>query len=504
LGTTALARKTAASPTRYISGQKRAVVIIHGIGDQMPMQTLRSFVDAVWSTDKNLTDHGTRRAWTKPDTMSRNLELRRITTTEDKTRIRTDFYEFYWAHMMRGTRFSDVIWWMKRLFWRSISRVPEAIAAAWFAGFIAIILLVLTVAGMVLLGLKILQAIQYSLLHAALWALPAFLIAGILWFLRNRVLAEFVGDAARYLTPAPQNIAARTEIRQAGLALLEELHRNEDYGRIILVCHSLGTVVGYDLLTFFWNERNEAIMHDRGAESQPLNVIEAAAKTLRGENTAEALIQFRAAQRDYARCVMEITKGAWKITDLVTLGSPLAHAHVLLVDDGETLSSSDAQRTGASSIAKWHEGLGQKTRDVARVLASRIAERAFPSCPPEPEGEDERFSYSRKYVDGKPRTPNHAAVFSAVRWTNIYAPRKKILWGDVIAGQAAPLFGPGVKDVALKGPVGRSFIAHVKYWLIGEQYGNEHLAALRAGLNLLDEPEAQAWTRYDEEGRKLQ
>jgi hypothetical protein len=43
----------------------------------------------------------------------------------------------------------------------------------------------------------------------------------------------------------------------------------------------------------------------------------------------------------------------------------------------------------------------------------------------------------------------------------------------------------------------------VKYWLIGAPYGNEHLAALRAGLNLLDEPEAQAWARYEEEIKKL-
>jgi hypothetical protein len=114
--------------------KKRAVVIVHGIGDQMPMQTLRGFVDAVWTTDTHLTDHGIRRSWTKPDTMSGSFELRRITTSEDKTRTRTDFYEFYWAHLMRGTRASDVLWWIKRLFWRSLSSVPEALAAAWKAG----------------------------------------------------------------------------------------------------------------------------------------------------------------------------------------------------------------------------------------------------------------------------------------------------------------------------------------------------------------------------------
>jgi hypothetical protein len=182
----------------------------------------------------------------------------------------------------------------------------------------------------------------------------------------------------------------------------------------------------------------------------------------------------------------------------VTLGSPLAHAHVLLVNDREELSQSEKERAAASWIATWHQRLSSRTRDIAGVLASRIAERAFPSSPPEPEGKEQRFSYPRKYIKGKPLTPNHAAVFAAVRWTNIYAPRRWLLWGDVIAGPVAPLFGPGVRDAALKGPVGRSFIAHVKYWLIGEGTGAEHLAALRAGVNLLDEPEAEAWERYEE------
>jgi hypothetical protein len=56
--------------------------------------------------------------------------------------------------------------------------------------------------------------------------------------------------------------------------------------------------------------------------------------------------------------------------------------------------------------------------------------------------------------------------------------------------------------VALSGPVGLSFIAHVKYWLIGKGTGGERLAALRAGVNLLDEPEADAWARYEEEAKR--
>ncbi len=37
----------------------QAVVVIHGMGEQRPMATIRSFVDAVWTTDPTLTPrHG--------------------------------------------------------------------------------------------------------------------------------------------------------------------------------------------------------------------------------------------------------------------------------------------------------------------------------------------------------------------------------------------------------------------------------------------------------------
>ena len=35
---------------------KQAVVVIHGMGEQIPMQTLNTFVDAVWTTDISLVE----------------------------------------------------------------------------------------------------------------------------------------------------------------------------------------------------------------------------------------------------------------------------------------------------------------------------------------------------------------------------------------------------------------------------------------------------------------
>ena len=54
--------------------EKQAVLLIHGIGEQRPMSTLRSFVDAVWTNHKAIHDkengNGMR---SKPDKVSRSF-----------------------------------------------------------------------------------------------------------------------------------------------------------------------------------------------------------------------------------------------------------------------------------------------------------------------------------------------------------------------------------------------------------------------------------------------
>ncbi|MEW8268619.1 MAG: hypothetical protein AB2731_20955 [Candidatus Thiodiazotropha sp.] len=69
------------------------------------------------------------------------------------------------------------------------------------------------------------------------------------------LMKEVVGDAARYLRPAAQNIQRRQEIRTAGVDLLKNLH-DRGYDRIIIVGHSLGSVIGYDILTYAFQAYN--------------------------------------------------------------------------------------------------------------------------------------------------------------------------------------------------------------------------------------------------------
>ena len=89
------------------AGLKQAVVVIHGMGEQRPMETIRSFVNQVWKQDENLNNP---HFWNKPSSISESFEQRRLTTdtptiksSEDEVQ-RTDFFEYYWAHHTVGTK----------------------------------------------------------------------------------------------------------------------------------------------------------------------------------------------------------------------------------------------------------------------------------------------------------------------------------------------------------------------------------------------------------------
>lgn len=118
---------------------KQAMVILHGMGEQIPMQTLNSFVESIWATDVTLVDPqkpdpntgGTRdgnASGAKPDARNSSTELRRIPTGRDSAGNYTDFFEYYWAHMMQGTTWEHVQTWIMDLLLRDPrSRVPRRI-----------------------------------------------------------------------------------------------------------------------------------------------------------------------------------------------------------------------------------------------------------------------------------------------------------------------------------------------------------------------------------------
>lgn len=467
------------------SGGRQAVVLIHGVGNQSPMETLRPFVEAVWTQSPIPPTPTKHLTWSQRDRKSGDMELWRITTNADANGVRTDFYELYWADMLEDTKLADVVWWLMRLLVRPRSAVPKRAQQRE----------TLSVAKLVMLGLLVVLLAWGGLLLAALWSLPrSFLCAYLwlvatallglgLWWLRRRIFVQIAGDAARYLTPAPSNIGARKRIRVAGLRLLQALHEDNAYDRIVVAGHSLGTVVGYDILSYYWADINDRIRHD--PNNPALRAVEQAGDLLLKNPSAEALDDFREAQTAYCKEISAHVGGAWKITDFVTMGSPLTHAHVLMVNDRQALMPSERHAIVARWIQPWWRGFDEAfggDTPLASMFRARAAQRELPLCPPLTET-DEHFTYPPKANDPSLVVPHHAALFAATRWTNIYAPCRHVLWGDVVGGPVAPLFGPGVKDVALADPDGSQRLAHTRYWDEGSATA-PHLVALRDALDL--------------------
>ncbi len=121
----------------------QAVLVIHGMGEQIPMDTLKGFVNAVWRRGDVITANGLpdpTEVWSKPDARTGSLELRRITTRESIASlpefpkgVRTDFYELYWADLTAGATWDLLKAWVSGLLFRPLSRVPPNVRLAWAA-----------------------------------------------------------------------------------------------------------------------------------------------------------------------------------------------------------------------------------------------------------------------------------------------------------------------------------------------------------------------------------
>jgi hypothetical protein len=432
---------------------KQAVLLIHGVGFQRPMRTLRGFVEAVWTTDSTLRrPYVPAQVWSKPDTISESFELRRLTTAQNTHGVRTDFFEFYWAHLLEGTTLQQVFLWLRSLLWRNPLRIPRPLLFAWIVVWFAL----LSIAGFAV-NVALPESDRYWHFSPLLSALISVLLLPILvWLLR-----EFVGDAAVYLDSAPANIQSRHQIRSAGVRLLEVLHRR-GYERIVIVGHSLGSVIGYDILRYAWAE-----MHDKyaGEHPQSIEALQAAeALASHASQWTEAERQrWRELQRRYLG-EMRAAGHVWRVTDFITLGSPLTYASYLMA-----LNEADFER--------------------------QVQERELPTDPPvlerhvEHRIEDWRFSYEKAYVlaSGKRttrRVPHHAAVFAPVVWTNLYFPCVGIFRGDIAAGPVAPELGSGVRDVKLNNDIRGGWLLHTHYWLPIREPPPKHVEELRRALNL--------------------
>jgi hypothetical protein len=293
------------------------------------------------------------------------------------------------------------------------------------------------------------------------------------------------GRVVRYTRADPDNIAARAAVRDRGLKLLRALHDGPHYKRIVIVSHSLGTMLAHDLLSYFWAEREAARTVKEGtAEFTALCTLEHAARDLEqapGDRRRQQA--YWGAQRTLRRQLGARPAPApnsadprWLISDLVTFGSPLTHAEFLIAADHDDLEARKAARE-LPQAPPYREFLDPN------VLQRAQATRAMPIASPA----DQTRLMSYPIVTANDTwSLHHAAPFAVVRWTNVYDPATFVFFGDVIGGPLGGVFGPAINDVNLKKQRGgrQSWtFTHTKYWALDEV---SRIEACRAAVNLLD------------------
>jgi hypothetical protein len=480
----------------------QAVVVIHGIGELIPMDTIKDFVRAVWETDKDITKNNLpdpAEIWSKPDQRTGSLELRRITTREatpgPPDGVRTDFYELYWADLTAGTPWEEFTAWVRGLLFRRLTRVPPGARLAWILLWIAAIIVVL-MGFIAIVPADFWKGTPVPWLGHWQWLVGGIAIA--LTAALHKIVQQTFARVVRYTRADPNNIAARQAVRERGLNLLRTLHKGVYYRRIVVVAHSLGTLLAHDLISYFWAEREAARTVREGTdEFDALCALEAAAALVdadhgllehRDSAVSNRLKSYFNAQRTL-RLLLAGRRptdqgdldARWLISDLVTLGSPLTHAEFLIATDRQNLWKRITTRELPTS-PPFREKLDPN------VLERAVATRKMPISSPK---ENTRLC-SFPVVNTKDTWMlHHAAPFGVVRWTNIYDPAKLVMFGDIISGPLAPLFGLAIIDVDLKRLRGnrqsRCF-THGKYWALDDEI--KHIAALRKAVNLLDDPSA--------------
>lgn len=518
--------------------KKQAVVVVHGMGEQRPMGTMRTIVDALWTTDETIKledpqnrDEDGNKSWIVPDIKTGSHDLQRITTPAMQDGCRTDFFEFYYADILDNAKLKNLWRWLLRVIKVRPEYVLERMVWPWTALCFLVVLILAVMFSVLFLGVATQFDIDFwseaakqarlsvpgvsflGLLCLSLMILVAARITSLRWLLRwpsyaviglvvyylifltedltlrtlvvsftillsiatSLIFLPYLGDVAGYLGAHPDTVAGRHLVRDRGLQLLRRLHEDPAYERVVIVAHSLGSVVAYDILHLLWEElgptnENPPGQKVRQALANHDHLVLELNRHYGIKPWSKADLQrYRTVQSQVAEAIQDQgpvrrkdgqkSNSYWKITDFITAGSPLSHAQFLLA-------------RGAVNFGKLKK------------------ERLFPTSPPQVFNDDFGVLYSNDSIDFAADRPipqtrtewavdaehayaHHGAVFSAVRWTNFYdAHNPFFFWqGDVLGGPLAGVgrFGQGILDQDVEMTYERfgsksRFVTHTLYW----------------------------------------
>jgi hypothetical protein len=241
--------------------------------------------------------------------------------------------------------------------------------------------------------------------------------------------------------------------------LLRALHDGR-YARVVVVGHSLGAFIAYDALTSLWAELHglHAGPPDDGQASplRSLDRLEAAADRLIAEPDADgALDEFQGLQFDLWQD-LRWQGNPWRITDFITAGTPMALADLLVTRPTLFSGLNQGDRTRRSKLMDELVRRGALVRCPPRSETLTVESNAHP-----PVNYRWRRSGAREVLGSQ-------SVFAVTRWTNLWFPVVRGgLRGDWFGGSLRPLFGPGIRDIAVLGNDPERFkrgSAHTEYF----------------------------------------
>ena len=241
--------------------QTTALLVIHGIGQQSPFQTMGAFAQGfVHACEKSgrklLLNHG-RKYMSLPDGPGWVENF--VSCAEREGGPAVDIYEYYWQHLMqRQISFAEIVDWLKRVSdggsaFYDWMKQQDAFKDR-HAGHLRNRVAVVTAAGVDYLrllpaGVRLAIELMYWLGNAAKAFVP-WLYPVLKFFFRKakRLVVDYVGDVAVYTTTDVKlkHYEVRDRILRAAVGKTQWLL--DRYERVVLAGHSLGSVVAYDAL----------------------------------------------------------------------------------------------------------------------------------------------------------------------------------------------------------------------------------------------------------------
>lgn len=424
---------------------RTAVVFVHGLPpDRRPLDALDAFAKSALGPD--------RLVYPLPVEITDSYEARRYVTDGPGE---VEIFEYDWRFHVTAGRYAGLAPMLARLLLRRPRNVPDPLYGVWRVVWsmlltpLVIALCLLTVGGYFLsTGVPAwLVGLVSSVLVLAV-GLGAFRAVSVA-LTRSFVTAGLV-DVARYLDPQPASYASRRAIRGGLIDLLYVLQQGA-FARVIVVAHGVGGYIAYDALTALWAETHELHASATQTELAHLTAVEDAAAELRAD---DGLDEFQRLQYALWRNV-RMQGNPWRITDFITVGTPMALADLFVARPGILSGLTGADLTSRAA------------------LFDRLVRRgAVMRCPPRSETQrvDGPDDAGRDYGlrDGGRVVLGSQAAFAVTRWSNLWFPVPRgSLRGDWFGGALRPWYGAGVRDLPVPDDVPdgtRRGAAHLAYF----------------------------------------